>query len=332
MKKLVLLLIPFFLYFSCDGTSDGSDNSNENSNQINYRQEMRNFVEEISDYAKEKNSKFIIITQNGIELITENGEPDGNLETEYVSSIDGVGQEDLFYGYEDDNKPTPKDVSDYLNSFLQRIKNEGKKVLVTDYCWDIDKIDDSYQNNNQLGYISIATCRELNCIPDYPSSPYNENDDDINSLNEAKNFLYLINPDKYSSKEDFIQSLENTNYDILIIDAFFNGEPLSENDVQRLKIKANGGKRLVISYMSIGEAEDYRYYWKDEWKTNPPEWLDNENPDWEGNYKVKYWMKNWQDVIYGNSNSYLYKILKAGFDGVYLDIIDAFEYFENKDS
>ena len=35
-------------------------------------------------------------------------------------------------------------------------------------------------------------------------------------------------------------------------------------------------------------------------------------------------------IIYGNNNSYLEKILDAGFDGVYLDIIDAFEYFENQ--
>jgi len=35
-------------------------------------------------------------------------------------------------------------------------------------------------------------------------------------------------------------------------------------------------------------------------------------------------------IIYGNNNSYLKKILDAGFDGVYLDIIDAFEYFENQ--
>jgi len=56
--------------------------------------------------------------------------------------------------------------------------------------------------------------------------------------------------------------------------------------------------------------------------------LEEENPNWEGNYKVRYWEPEWQDIIYGNDSSYLKKILDAGFDGVYLDIIDAFEYFE----
>ena len=55
-----------------------------------------------------------------------------------------------------------------------------------------------------------------------------------------------------------------------------------------------------------------------------------ENPDWPGNYKVKYWNEEWQGLIYKNQDSYLNKIMAAGFDGVYLDIIDAFEYFEDK--
>jgi len=56
--------------------------------------------------------------------------------------------------------------------------------------------------------------------------------------------------------------------------------------------------------------------------------LDAENPDWEGNYKVKYWNTGWQSIIYGNENAYLTKVVDANFDGVYLDIIDAFEYYE----
>ena len=60
--------------------------------------------------------------------------------------------------------------------------------------------------------------------------------------------------------------------------------------------------------------------YKSNWKTN--------NPNWAGNYKVKYWNSDWQNIIYGNDNSYLKKIINTNFDGVYLDIIDAFEYYE----
>ena len=59
-----------------------------------------------------------------------------------------------------------------------------------------------------------------------------------------------------------------------------------------------------------------------------PAWLDNKNPDWTGNFKVKYCHSTWQNVIYGNDDSYLKKILNAKFAGVYLDIIEAYEYYE----
>jgi len=117
---------------------------------------------------------------------------------------------------------------------------------------------------------------------------------------------------------------------MLIIDLFHNETAYSSTEIARLKTKQNGGDRLVICYLSIGEAEDYRYYWQASWKIDKPDWLEPENPEWEGNYKVKYWITEWQDIIFGNDSSYLKMILDAGFDGAYLDIIDGFEYFEDK--
>ena len=43
---------------------------------------------------------------------------------------------------------------------------------------------------------------------------------------------------------------------------------------------------------------------------------------------MEYWNPEWQAIIYGSENAYLDKVLQAGFDGVYLDIIDGYEYFE----
>ena len=49
-----------------------------------------------------------------------------------------------------------------------------------------------------------------------------------------------------------------------------------------------------------------------------------ENPEWKGNYRVKYWNADWQKIILPDVD----KIMAAGFDGVYLDIVDGFETFE----
>lgn len=125
-------------------------------------------------------------------------------------------------------------------------------------------------------------------------------------------------------------SLDATNYDCLIIDAFMDDIALTSTQISELRTKPNGNRRLVMAYMSIGEAEDYRYYWQPDWDANPPVWLETENPDWDGNYKVRYWDPAWQSIIYGTESAYLDRIMAAGFDGVYLDIIDAFEYFEER--
>jgi cysteinyl-tRNA synthetase, unknown class len=325
MKNAIFPLIIVILLASC-----GGDDDNNTGNDLDYRQKMREFVIAISSYSKTIHPDFSVIPQNGIELVTGNGESSGQPVAAYLDAINGNGQEDLFYGYENDNEATPSEDSEYLTEFLNISKDAGNTILAIDYCSTPAKMDDSYTKNHNNGYVSFAADeRNLNNIPAFPATVYQENNVQVNSLAQIKNFLYLINPENYSTKADFINAVRATNYDLLIMDLYFNdGTAFSASEIGQLKSKANGGSRLVVCYMSIGEAENYRYYWQQSWETNKPDWLDAENPDWEGNYKVKYWNTEWQSIIYGNDNSYLKKILDAGFDGVYLDIIDAFEYYE----
>ncbi len=330
LKKYKYLIAGIIMIFvSCGKDED----NNPQQSDINYKQEIRKFVQDISVYAKNINADFIIIPQNGQELVTKNGEENGTPSIEYLNFIDGVGREDLFYGFENDNEPTPENDKIYMIAFLDICEQHGTEVLTTDYCYSHDKMDNSYQLNEEKNYISFAAPeRDLNVIPDYPENPHNTNSNNINSLSDAKNFLYLINPENFPTKQDFINAVSQTDFDIIIIDCFFNEEEFSSQEINNLKIKQNGGQRLVISYMSIGEAEDYRYYWQDNWINNPPDWLGDENPNRQGNYLVRYWEKDWQEIIFGNDNSYLKKILNAGFNGAYLDIIDAFEYFEEREN
>jgi len=323
MKKGVLALVILFAV-SC---SKNDDSGSKDASGRDYKQDMRDYVIGISQAAKAVNPNFVVIPQNGAELVTANGEEDGAPATKYLKAIDGIGQEDLFFGYDNDNTATPASDNKYLQSFLEVAKNASKTILVTDYCSTASKIEQSHQKNAAAGYISYAAVRRnLDVIP--ATAPNNVNSDNIFSLNQAKNFLYLINPESYASKSLFITAVTATNYDVIIMDLFLNNESFTAAEVAQLRNKANGGSRLVICYMSIGEAEDYRYYWQSNWSSNKSDWIAKENPDWPGNYKVKYWNEEWQGIIYKNPDSYLSKITTAGFDGVYLDIIDAFEYFE----
>ena len=328
IKGLLPVLVIMGLLFSCSLEEMGLGVS---SPAMDYRQEMRRFVQSLSAYAKNSRSNFIVVPQNGVELVSTTGNAAGKPVEEYLAAIDGIGQEELFYGYEATGVETPQKETRRLGSLLDMARKSGATILVTDYCLDRDCIVDSQWQNNARGYLSFATTqRELDSIPVYPAGPPNLNANTITHLSEAGNFLYLINPDRFSSPQNLLDAVAVTDFDLVILDFFFHGEPYSAAQIDKLKRKGNGGRRLLLAYMSIGEAEDYRFYWQDGWRDRPPVWLREENPDWAGNYLVEYWQPQWQKIIYGNADAYLDRIMAAGFDGVYLDIIDAYEYFEDR--
>src|SRR5262245_16592553 len=97
-----------------------------------------------------------------------------------------------------------------------------------------------------------------------------------------------------------------------------------------MRTRPDGRRRLLFAYLSIGEAESYRYYWRDDWAKARPEWLEPENPDWPGNYLVRYWHPEWHGILYGSPNAYLDRILDAGFDGIYIDGADKFEQWKRR--
>jgi cysteinyl-tRNA synthetase, unknown class len=122
-------------------------------------------------------------------------------------------------------------------------------------------------------------------------------------------------------------------YDAIVIDYSRDGRDetaLTAADVARLKVKPDGTPRVVLAYMSIGEAESYRFYWKRRWSDfwfipnviMAPAWRGKLNGDWGGNYAVRYWEPEWQAIITGEGG-YLDRIVKAGFDGVWLDKVDS---------
>ncbi|MBF2077667.1 MAG: endo alpha-1,4 polygalactosaminidase [Synechococcales cyanobacterium T60_A2020_003] len=140
-------------------------------------------------------------------------------------------------------------------------------------------------------------------------------------------------------KKDSIRAIASTSFDLVTIDYSQDGSQQTAYTREDLDVLHASGK-TVLAYLSIGEAEDYRYYFKDRWVTKDPKtglkqpdkdapaWLGRTNPQWRGNYKVKYWNAEWQSIVLG----YVDRILNAGFDGVYLDIVDGFEYWSQQNN
>ena len=334
LKIFILFVIASVLFYLAYSlyVQKLNDSYESNIDAIDYRQEMRQWVITISETAKAVDNNFIIIPQNCAPLFTDSGQADGAVQHDFIDAIDGVGQEGLSFGDGSYNSTTDKTRHELLGSLLRLGVYSNLSVLVTDYCDSQANIKTSKNYCTEHGFISFQA-QSISLTDTQADSISHRNTDNIHTLDDAQNFLFLLNPETYADKADYLAALSATNYDVLIIDAFFDGdEMLTQEDVMQLKTKAVGGKRLIVSYLSIGEAEDYRYYWDSDWKNNPPAFLLDENPFWKGNYPVKYWDSTWQDIVALGENSYLNKIIKRGFDGVYLDIVDGYEAFEDEES
>ncbi|MHA1343590.1 MAG: MJ1477/TM1410 family putative glycoside hydrolase [Promethearchaeota archaeon] len=164
-------------------------------------------------------------------------------------------------------------------------------------------------------------------------------DENDNMFEELDRVSFTINGTKIDDFAYWLQDIEistiaNSKYDLIIMDYSSDGNEtgeFSKTEVKYMK-STEDEKKFLLSYLSIGEAETYRFYWNWSWDANSdgipdagaPKWLDVENPEWEGNYKVKYWYNGWQNIVF----NYIDRIINAGFSGIYMDIIDAYEYYE----
>jgi len=170
------------------------------------------------------------------------------------------------------------------------------------------------------------------------------------ALNEVAYWAYQL---QGISKPGAVDTLVNSHYDMLVLEPTRTDWSSSNRSfdtrgmVTSLKNSlASDGlhRKLVLAYIDIGEAEDWRWYW--DWSTGwdctgprPPDWPDyilTCDPDgWAGNYPVAYWDTRWQDIIiygqnqdsdpYGDYTSAIDETIKDGFDGIYLDWVEAFE-------
>ena len=143
-------------------------------------------------------------------------------------------------------------------------------------------------------------------------------------------FAYILQADSFAkTKSAAVAQLKESGRDWIVLDAAFDGDtPWERADLDAIRSGNEG--RKVVAYISIGEAEDYRPYWRTEWVSNgqrtadAPAWLGIENPEWKGNYQVKYWNAEWQKLMLPAVED----AMARGFDGVYLDIVDGFQTYE----
>jgi len=169
-------------------------------------------------------------------------------------------------------------------------------------------------------------------------------------LSQVKYWAYQLQD---LSEPGAVDKLDKSNYDMLVLeptrtdwssdDRYFNTKVMVS---QLRNSKASDGvhRKMLMAYIDIGEAENWRWYWT--WsrvwgkgEPRPADWPDyilTHDPDgWEGCFPVAYWNEKWKDIaIYGRNhdsnpdrdyNSIIDEVIKDGFDGIYLDWVEAFE-------
>ena len=145
-------------------------------------------------------------------------------------------------------------------------------------------------------------------------------------LADVKNWLLLLNSDL---DDRTLQRIEAQPFDMVVVDHLSSQKGVapeaSARVVERLKHAPDGTRRLVIAYLNIGQAEDYRTYWQKGWRVGKPSFVLGTDPDgWEGNFPVAYWQAAWREIITG-PRGLVRDIQAAGFDGLYLDWVGGFE-------
>lgn len=296
---------------------------------VAYRREMAKLIGKIKDYGKAaRGENFFVIANGGAGLLEAN---EFLPETDYrllLKRLDGVMAESVHYGWAMKmDEPMPAEEQRTYHRLLQNGRAAGVTPLALDYCRQPEHVQRAYRSDELRGYLGwVSEDYGLARLPQ--ELPLHDNDFSCNRLSEAKNYMVLLNPAAFPSRGEYLQNLAASNYDLLIIDAYYGDAPLTKQEVKALQKKPQGGRRLVAAYMSVGEAADYRPYWQAGWRNHPPAWLWKKNKKWKGSFRVRYWQKAWQDILMGSPGSYMDILLAAGFDGVFLDTVDVFYYFE----
>ncbi len=305
---------------------------------MDFREQMRLFVQSISAYARQTKPNFVIIAKNGLDLMVKRDDTDETKTSPartYLRSLDGIMVEGLFNAEAKGDRPfgtpPPAEIQTKMMGMAKFAKSNGLKVLALDFGKGKDVIDEVRKKAEEHDFISLVSdvpSADIHQLPTYPSRPPHEDPNSILSLDMVHNYVTIRNSSPFGNQDQFALKMHDTNYDAVIVEVFHGRKPLSRQAVETLKYKKVGSKRLVFAYMDIGSAASYRYYWQPNWREGSPFWMSAPMRDDPDRYNVEYWQADWQNIISGNTNSYLYGIIAQGFDGVVIDGLEAYKFFD----
>jgi cysteinyl-tRNA synthetase len=141
-------------------------------------------------------------------------------------------------------------------------------------------------------------------------------------LAEVETWLYLID---VNLDEDTRAAIIASDYDMVVMDPIITEMQNEDFPITETVRTFQEAGKLVVAYMDIGQAEDYRTYWQPDWRIGNPVWIVGDDPDgWTGNYPVAFWWDEWQAIWFDPQDGLLQMLLDVGFDGIYMDWVEAY--------
>mgnify|MGYP000000839527 FL=1 len=313
----------------------------------NYRDLLRENVIALSNYAKANRPDFQIMVHEGQDLLTRslweyhldgylkarnNGEdvsdpsfllnlkqtsPEfeplvGGRSAEYLKSIDAVVVNNHFC------QKLP------LNPVI--VQN-GIKAFSVDLCPDgrtFDRAISASLKEKIPFYGFLSSNKAFRKIAAQPI--IKENAENIFDLKSAQNISFLLKDNLYADKNDFIEAVRASNYDVVVIEPYFRQrQPFTPEEINAMKYKKNGTRRQLLARFSVTEAKDTDYYWNNSWKIGSPDWLVRASFVEPRGVITRYWDNEWKNYM----SRYFQGIIKSGYDGAFLTGLENHRYFEN---
>ncbi len=272
-----------------------------------YRDAMREIAIEIARYGEERRPGFVVLARGGLELLQD--DVFGSLGAE----IDGIVVDGLY---------CPAAVPPPPFKELKPLTRGGLRLLSLDICPNDVAAADAARRAESDGVLQYTAPDSR--VDALAGRPPHENAEAVTRLDQARNVAFLLSASGASDATDWVLGLQRTNHDLLVIDPFFRGKALTAADVASLRHKRVGSRRLILAVLPVAIAQPGRFYWKDEWLSAPPPFLEPDLRGPQGGMFARYWEPGWKEIL----GRYVKGLVDLGFDGIMLDGLGAFAAFE----
>ncbi len=137
-------------------------------------------------------------------------------------------------------------------------------------------------------------------------------------------WLYLLDTDL---DEDVLAEIVASAHDLVVLDFIPSQAGSSDYPMAGAieRLHRAGQPKIVLAYLDIGQAEDFRAYWRAGWGPGDPEWILSEDPEgWPGDFPAAYWHEEWR-ALWLTEEGLIQQVVASGFDGMYLDWVEGYD-------